>query len=310
MTSRMLPTLLATLVALFALVAPSAAHAGSRGHGHGPPPGHVVVTNQSGGDVLVYLTGMPARVLPAWQTTDLHTAPGELTLRATYTQFGAERTLQYERLVVTPNRVVGVTLAPEDTARVLITNQSALYAQLLVDGRPGSAFKPGESRVVAMDAGRRDLVMTANGRTLSRTRMELRPFAEPRWRVEAPHTGFVTLDSDHWLGTEVRVDGRRMATLRPDGSQRIELALGWHEIDVRDDRGRIIHDTWVEVKPYDAALVTFGGRSHQRAYDGQAHEGHSSDGRSQDGHHDRDDRDDHRGHDHDGAVVAESCDLH
>ncbi|MDP2312562.1 MAG: hypothetical protein Q8P41_06620 [Pseudomonadota bacterium] len=387
MTKRMLPTLLATLVAMFALVAPSAAYAGHRGQpSYGPPPGRVLVTNQSGGTVNVALSGQQSRALSSWQTAELLAAPGDTTLRATYLQFGVVRTLQTARLVVNPGRTVGVTLSPEKTARVQVVNQSDRYAQLVVDGQLGAAFNPGEAKVVPMPAGRHDLALTADGRTLSRTRMDLRPFEEPRWlvdvpragtlvvtnplpiaielvcakglvrsvpaygqttyatlplggfhltarrtsgefidgetadiragattgwRVDAPRTGFVTFDSAHWLGTEVRLDGRLMVTLAPDGAHRTETLVGWHEVEVRDDRGRVVHQGWVEVKPFDAVRVDFGAPSHQRAYSDNGHDsrGDRDDRRDPDDH---DDHDDHRGHDHDGAVVAEgeSCGMH
>lgn len=380
MTTRMLPTLLATLVTLFTLVAPSAAHARShRGHDHnGPPPGRVVVTNQSGGDVTLSLSGQPARRLPAWQTTEVVTAPGDTILRATYTQFGAERVLQTDRLVVVPNRTIGVTLAPEDTARLLVTNQSAFYAQLIVDGKADATFHPGEAKVVPVRAGRRDLALTADGRTLSNTRMDVRPFEEPRWlvdvprvgtlvvtnplpiaielvcdkglvrsvgaygqttyatlplggfrltarrtsgeyidgetaeirpgavtnwRVDAPRTGLVSLDSDHWLGTRIEIDDRKVAELGADGSRRLDLSVGWHEIEVRDERGRELVDTWIEVKPFETTRVSFGSSHHQRADEGR----HDRDERA-DRDHDRDH--DHRGHDHGSTTAdADSCQM-
>ena len=45
---------------------------------------------------------------------------------------------------------------------------------------------------------------------------------------------------------------------RPDGQRRLELSVGWHEVEVRDERGREIADRWIEVKPYDVATVAFG----------------------------------------------------
>jgi hypothetical protein len=381
MTSRMLPTLLATLVTLFTLVAPSAAHARShRGHdSHGPPPGRVVVTNQSGGEVTISLSGQPARRLPAWQTTEVVAAPGDATLRASYVQFGAERVLQTDRLVVVPNRTTGVTLTPEDTARLLVTNQSAFYAQLVVDGKADATFHPGEAKVVAMRSGRHDLALTADGRTLSRTRLDLRPFEEPRWlvemprvgtlvvtnplpiaielvcdkglvrsvgaygqttyatlplggfrltarrtsgefidgetteirpgattswRVDAPRTGLVSLDSDHWMGTKIEIDDRTIAELAPNGDRRIDLPVGWHEVEVRDERGREILDTWIEVKPFETARVSFGSPPRLRADEGHHDRDDRDDRRS-----DRDDRD-HHGHDHGSAVADnESCGM-
>ncbi|MDP2308857.1 MAG: hypothetical protein Q8P18_22740 [Pseudomonadota bacterium] len=379
MTTRMLPTFLATLVTLFTLVAPSAAHADHPGRGgYRAPPGRVVVTNQSGSDVTLSLSGQPSRFLSAWQTTEVVAAPGDTSLRATYVQFGAERVLQTERLVVVPYRTVGVTLTPEDTARLLVTNQSAYYAQLVIDGQPNATFGPGEAKVVSTRIGRHDLALTAEGRTLSRSRMDLRPFAEPRWlvdiprvgtlvvtnplpiaielvcdkglvrsvsafgqttyatlplggfhltarrtsgeyidgetaeirpgattgwRVDVPRTGFVSLDSDHWLATEVRIDGKRMANLAADGARRVEIPVGAHQVEVRDERGRVILATWFDVSPFDTARVSFGTPPHQRADDGR----HDRDERA-----DRDDH--HRGHDRGddhGTVVAEgeSCGM-
>jgi len=376
----MLPTFLATLVATSALVAPAAALADSRGHrSYGPPPGRVVVTNQSGGDVVVVVGG-ETRSLPAWRTTALLAAPGEVILRAKYEQFGITQILETDRLYVNPGRTVSVTLAPEDTARVLVTNQSGFYAQLEVDDRPSGSFKPGESRVVSLPLGRADLEMTAEGRTFARTRLDLRAFEEPRWLAEAPRvgslvvtnplpiavqlvcdkglvrtvpafgqtryadlapgtfrltarrttgeyidresaeirvggttgwsldaprTGFVTLDSDHFLGSTVEIDDRRMADLAPDGQRRLELSVGWHEVEVRDERGRELADRWIEVKPYDVATVAFGSPAHERAYDGRDGYDRRDDRSAQ-----HDDHHDHRGHD-DGAAVAsgESCGM-
>ena len=382
MNPRMLPTFLATLVATSVLVAPAAALADSRGHrGYGPPPGRVVVTNQSGGDVTLVLGG-EVRELPAWRTTELLAMPGEVILRANYKQFGTTQVLETDRLFVNPGRTVSVTLGAEDTARVLVTNQSGFYAQLEVGDRPNASFKPGESRIVSLPLGRAELEMTAEGRTFARTRLDLRPFEEPRWlaeaprvgslvvtnplpiaiqlvcdkglvrtvaafgqtryadlspgtfrltarrttgeyidresaeirvggmtgwSVDAPRTGFVTLDSDHFLGATVEIDDRRMVDLAPDGQHRAELTVGWHEVEVRDERGREIADRWIEVKPYDVATVAFGSPAHERAYDGRGGRD-GRDGRGDDRHAERDE---HRGHD-DGAAVAsgDSCGMH
>lgn len=367
MKSSLAPLL---LTALALTVTPNTAwarHGHDRGPGYGPPVGHVLVTNHSGGVVTVTVGGIASREIGAWQTVDLPVAAGETTLRATYRQFGAERLLQSNRVFVTPGRATGVTLAPEDDARVLVHNDSPFYAQLFVDGRPDASFAPGESRVITTDVGRTDLSLVANGRTLERQVMELRAFEERRWivspprlgtlvvsnphpidmkltaengvtrtvpaygtvtfadlapgeldvtarratgeyvdreeaqirpgattawRIDAPRTGFLALDSDHYLRVDVKIDERRMTSLSPDAVGRLELSVGWHEVEVRDERGREILDTWVEVKPFDVARVNFGRGYHERA------------DRRDDRDHDR-----HRGHDHDDSV-ADNCTMH
>lgn len=387
MKTRLLPLLLAALAALVGL-APTGAWAR---HPDGPPPGRVIVFNQSGGTVTVAVSGQSGRTLTPWQTGELWTRPGEVTVRATYVQFGAERTLQSDRVYVAPGRATAVTLAPEDTARVLVTNQSRFQATLLVDGKPvGSSFLPGEARVVATRLGPVDFAMTADGRTLERARLTMRAFEEPRWivdppvtgdllvvnplpipiqlvcdkglvrtvaaygqttyanlpmgtfrltarrtsgeyvdaesnvirpgatsswRVDAPRTGFVSLDSDHFLGTEIRVDGKRMATLAPGGATRVEAKVGWHEVMVLDDRGRVVLSTWIEVEPFDVARLSFGTPAHVPAYDRDSRDGRY-DRRDRDGqvdgsygygaHDDDDDHDDHRDHDH---GRGESCGM-
>jgi hypothetical protein len=341
------PLLLAALWAALALGLPAPAFAHSS-HGRGndypyaPTAGRISVTNASGGDLSVTLSGQPTRRLPAWQSVSFTTAAGEAFLRATYAQFGAEQVLQTDRIAVVPGRTVDVTLAPERTARLLVVNQAPTEAQLLVDGRVNATFGPGASRIVALPAATHELTMVAAGRTLARTRMALLPFDEPRWlvtvprvgdlvvsnplpipvqivadsglvrtvspygqvvladlplgsfhvlarrvsgeyvdattadirfggattwRVDAPRTGLLDLDSEHFLAADVYVDGRRMVTLAPDAEHRTVTTVGWHEVTAVDQRGREIARTWVEVEPFDVARVAFGTPSHVRADD-------------------------------------------
>jgi hypothetical protein len=389
MKTRLLPLLLAALAALVGLVPTGAAAR----HPDGPPPGRVFVFNQSGGTVTVAVSGQSGRTLAPWQTGELRARPGEVAVRATYQQFGAERTLQSDRVYVAPGRAVAVTLAPEDTARLLVTNQTRFEATLLVDGKPsGASFLPGEARVVATRLGAVDFAMTGGGRTLERARLTMRAFEEPRWvvdppptgdllvlnplpipiqlvcdkglvrtvaahgqatyadlppgafrltarraatgefvdaessairagatstwRVDVPRTGFVSLDSDHFLGTEVLLDGKRLAVLAPEGAARVEATVGWHEVTVRDDRGRVVLSTWVEVEPFDVARLAFGTPAHVPAYDRDSRDGRY-DRRDRDGqvddaseHGDRDrDHDHDHDHDHGRGGSGASCGM-
>lgn len=378
MKKRLLPLLLA---ALAALAATFPQHAWAR-NGYGPPPGRILVTNHSGGTVTFTVAGHAGRTLAPWQTTDVYASPGENTVRATYVQFGVERTLMSDRIFVVPGRSIPVTLAPENTGRVLVRNDGPVAAQLFVDGRPGAKFTPFESRVVSLSVGRHALLLAADGRMLGSRDLTLRAFEEPQWtvsaprtgellvqnplpipvqlvcdkglvrsvaaygqttyaglpvgtfrltarrltgelvdgasseiragglthwRVDPPSTGFVSLDSDHFLGVEVRLDGKRMANLAPNAPTQIEAKVGWHELVVTDERGRVVLTSWIEVEPYSVERVSFGYRGHTQA---EGYGRTDRDSRSDRGTRSGRGHEDHDGHDH-GTVVAsgESCGM-
>lgn len=373
MKTPLLPTLLAMLTALFALVTPGEAFARHGEARNGPPPGRITVVNQSGGDLTLTIGYAPPRSVRAWDTVTFTVGAGETTVRASYMQFGADRMLSNERVYVTPSRTSTVTIAPERTARLLVTNDAPYEAELLVDGRSRGRFSAGESRLVTLGVGRAELAMVGGGRTLDRTTLDLVAFAErswraeaPRtgdlvvvnplpipiqlvcakglvrdvapygqavyrdlpagefrltarrvtgetidlevaripaggsdtWRVDVPRTGFVALDSDHALDSEVRIDGRTVARIAAGAVRRIEASVGWHEVEIVDARGVTLARTWMEVEPFDVAQMSFGGqRSRGREHD---HRGHD---------HDRDQRA-HRGERSDAVVASsESCGM-
>lgn len=94
----------------------------------------------------------------------------------------------------------------------------------------------------------------------------IRRNGDTAWRIDAPTRGLVELDSDHFLAVRVRVDGRTVATLAADEERRLELALGFHRLEVADDRGRVILDTWVDVDPFDTTFVNASPGRHRQAY--------------------------------------------
>lgn len=352
----MKPTLQAALLAFTAFLALLSPLPALADHPVGPPPGQVMVTNQSGGDVTIALTGQPPKLLPAWQTASLYGPFGESTLRATYTQLGATRTLQSDRVSLHPRRTGYVVLRPETRTRVLVTNATRTTADLLVNDRVYGRIDAGASRTVSVAVGRLSLALLVAGRRIDATSFNATAFAEHRWIgddptgdlvvvnplpipielvcprglvrtvpargqvvyedlpagsfrltarrvtderiddattpihaggraqwvVSNPTTGLVALDSDHWLSTRVSVDEHAFSRLAAYQDARVELPLGWHRVQVRDEQGRLVEDEWVNVEAFTVASLDFG----RGPVVAQAERDH-------DDHHDHGDRDDH-----------------
>lgn len=131
--------------------------------------------------------------------------------------------------------------------------------------------------------------------TIDAATLTVQPGRRVDWRVDPPSKGLVQLDSEHWLGSRVYVDDRLVKTLAADQDARVEVGLGWHRVLARDQEGRVLIDTWIEVEPYDLARVAFGLDRHALA---EAHdEGHGR-GRRDDRHDRGHDDDHHDDHDH------------
>jgi len=128
-----------------------------------------------------------------------------------------------------------------------------------------------------------------SGETVDQDVLQVDPWTAVSWRVDAPRDGLVELENEHWLPVRVYVDGRLDRSLGPEADARLLLPLGWHHLEVRDEAGREIVDTWVEVERYDTAWVDVGhvpppySRSHRGdgVSDGRGSD-HEDDGRYDD----------------------------
>lgn len=83
----------------------------------------------------------------------------------------------------------------------------------------------------------------------------IRPDGITSWRVDAPTRGLVDLLNDEPVSTQLLVDGRYTRSLAPGQDAHFELALGSHHVELVDERGRRIEDTWVTVDPFRTARV-------------------------------------------------------
>lgn len=379
MTTRSIVPLL-----LLGFTTPALAHGGheqasSHGHRAPAPTGVVQVVNRAGTVLTVTVDGQAPRTLAPNQTTNLTVLAGEVRVRASYRLFGQEIPLDTARTWVSAGRVATAAFTPATTARLLVSNPTPAYATVLADGREVGTLAPGQERLLVLPARATTVSLLADGHLVRTQRLELRPYDEPRlrvelptrgdlvvqnplpipiqlvcdrglvrtlepygrteyedlpvgsfhltarrltgelidqatsrvdpwvdttWRVDAPTTGVLAVDNDHWLSVKLLVDGRVTNTLDADRDTRLNLALGWHHVEARDESGREILDTWVEIARYEDARVDVGGRHAPPVADADRYDDRQ----------DRyDDRGDPRDHEDDGRyddhTAATSCTM-
>jgi hypothetical protein len=159
---------------------------------------------------------------------------------------------------------------------LVVENPLPIPVQLVCEKGLARTVAPyGRTTYVGVAAGPFHLTARREtGEFVDHVESEIRAGSSVRARVDAPRTGFVSLDSDHWLAAEVRIDGKRMTTLAPNAPARIEAAVGWHELRVTDTEGRVLLSTWIEVEPFELARVSFGLPHHERVYDGRSNRGY------------------------------------
>jgi hypothetical protein len=322
-------------------VALSPAHAHDRAH-HSAA---VIVRNDAGTTVRVSVAGGAARTLAPGETAAIAGPFGEVAVRASYVQFGVERTLLSTRAPLAPHRDAYLTLTPATTARVLVTNDTREVATVRIDGAVRGTLAPGEGRVLTTPADWTVVELDApDGRPLHRESFGARLYVEHRvtavvrtgdllvenpfpfavelvsdrgvvrtvsaygrtvyedvpagpfplsarraaddhlvdaqtsyvragvtvdWRLDAPTTGTLRVDSDHERRATLLVSGRIVATLDPFEHESVLLPVGTARVEVRDDRGRSLVDRWVTIAPFDdARLVVDDGRGRSGDADG------------------------------------------
>ncbi len=78
------------------------------------------------------------------------------------------------------------------------------------------------------------------------------------WRVDPPTTGLIHVDNDLGIPSVVDVDGKPRLSLAAEQDRTLLVDLGWHLMRVRDARGRVVQERWVEVQPYDSSALHYG----------------------------------------------------
>lgn len=250
-----MPSRTARLALALALLLPGPALAGHQralpGQYQPVPTGTLVVTNRAPVPVTVRVAERETRTLGPYATQVFTVPSGEPRVRATFTQFGMERVLEDRRVYVPPYRTTQVDVAPERTARVLVTNANPEPAELIVDGRTFDGFRPFEEEVVSLPAGWHELALRSavDGRTLGRTRMDVKVMTEPRWRVEAPRNADVVVVNPLPIPVELVGDQGQRRSLPPGGRTVYEeVPFGTLHLTARRLTGERIDDEYVQVR--------------------------------------------------------------
>lgn len=282
---------LASTVALLGALAPTPALAG---YGH-RPYGEVVVDNRAGGPVTVSVAGPPVAVRAGSRAT-FWVPAGQVVVHASYAQLGVAGSLADSSVWVAPGRPAFVTLPPA-IGTVAVTNPWPVAMVVHADQITRS-IGPNETMTLDLPVGpvalSADLV---DGRTVDVDRGMVTWGGRTEWRIDAPSTGELRVDSRLGLPARVMVDGTVVAGLAPYQDQSLQVANGWHRVTAVDVHGRLVESTWVEVRPFEVAEAEIAPIRGDRDGDGDGDRDHGWYG-------DRGDRDGHDA-DRDGADRAD-----
>ena len=179
-----------------------------------------------------------------------------------------------------------------ETGRVTVSNPWPVAMDLTGAG-VARRINPGETIAVDLPLGMVNLVATTrDGSVIDRDLATVTWGMDAAWRISAPTTAAMSLDSGLGLPTQVLVDGAVLASLQPFQHAMVRVSTGWHHVTATDDHGRLVEDSWVEARPFEVALAELN--------DGPRHDGREWHGEGGHGDwHDPDhDGDEHRGDEH------------
>lgn len=199
-------------------------HAYAYGQRAPAPTGVVQVVNRSGTTVTVTVDGQAPRMLGPNQVASLSVLAGEVRVRATFRLFGQELPLETVRTYVTPGRTTSAMLVAPTTARVLVSNSSPVLASVRADGREVATLVPGQERLLTLPARATTIALYADGHLVRTQRLEMRPFDEPRLRVEMPTRGDLVVQNPLPIPIQLVCDRGLVRTLEPYGRTEYEIS--------------------------------------------------------------------------------------
>lgn len=234
--------------------------------------GLVRVENQTGRDAQILTDGLDQGRVRNGAAVEVKTRLGRVDLALV--EDG--RTLAHSSLAVGryEDKVWRAT-APR-TGDLVVTNPlpMAVVARSSA-GRSTTLAPQSKTTLTDLPVGTATLAIArTTGEPIATASVSIRPYDAARYTVPTPHSGLVSVRTSEGTPLTVLVDGRSVAPLSPYSETRLDLGLGWHRLQLRDPRGRIVWDTRVLVDPVYTQSVEFGRGSVSSHSDHRDHHGH------------------------------------
>jgi hypothetical protein len=232
-------------------------HDDGRGRGEGVPPAAVLLFNARLVPVDVVIDGRRMGGLapessgrfvvePGWHAVFVYVTGGAPALSTDLRLSPREE----ERLTV-----------PAWEGRLEVRNATGLGGQVIVDGVDRGWLLPGASRTLVLDPGTVQVVLADGRMVLDTGRAAVRSGVRAVFVADAPREGMVRLVNLGERRVEVIVDGRRLAVQTAGEADRLSLAVGSHDVVVRDlYSGRVLR-TRLVVEPWSTVTLEYDVRS-------------------------------------------------
>ncbi len=181
--------------------------------------GTVYVTNQASQPVTVMVDGQ-VQTVGAGQSTSFRSHAGDVSVRATYRQFGVDRVLTSRTVAVPGYRAASVVLAQPTTSLVRVTNDTGAVADVQIDGQVYAELAPDQSRLITLRLGRHDLAMVADGRSLDHACLDVEAFGSSEFVARRPREDDVAVLNPLPIPVRVTTDTGIVRTVNA-GSQTV-----------------------------------------------------------------------------------------
>ncbi len=251
--NRTVPALLVTL-SLAVLSTPAEAH--SR-RSSTPPVGYVSIDNHAGVPLSVTVEGSGARVVGAWETVRFATYEGEISVGATYSQYGNTYSLAHRDVRVRSHRTTSLTLGAPESGKVKVVNDTGVTASVFLNGRTFTSLTPGASRILTVPLGKTELTMFANGVRVESACLEVRPFSESTVVAHAPAFADLIVSNPLPFAVDVTVDhGSQRRVAASSSTVFTDVRVGRVEVEYERLGGFAIDDEIVNVRAWSGAEMT------------------------------------------------------
>lgn len=246
----------ALLVSLSLAVLSTPADAHSR-RSYTPPVGYVSVDNHAGVPVTVTVEGSGARVVGAWETVRFATHEGEISVVATYSQYGNTYSLTSREVRVHGRRTTALTIGAPESGKVKVVNDTGVAASVFVGGRSYASLSPGASRILTVPLGKAELTMFANGVLVESACVEVRPFSEKTLVAEAPAFADLVVSNPLPFAVDVMVDhGSKHRVAANSSTVLPHVRVGRVEVEYERLGGYAIDEELVNVRAWSGAEMT------------------------------------------------------